>query len=241
MELPLNIPTAAIASRVTWELYEKYMQKEYADIKLLWLATTDPAMIHTSKKLIKTTKDLKGLRVGTAVPQRMAVLRTWGASPANVTTPDFYDTLQKGMIDGVFLNFSGVKDFRLGEQLKYSTAVRGGGITVGAVGMNLRKWNSLPPDIQKIINEITGLNKSVQSGGAWDDNARAGIEYIKKGGNEIYDPPTTEKQLWFNTARPVCDNWVADINKKGLPGKMIYEDAVSLLQKYEKDEASGRK
>ena len=234
MNLPLGISSAETASRIFWELSEKYMKKEYADVKILQLATVDPAHIQTTKKPVKTLADLEGCKIRVGGPEQTEIIRAWGASPINLAVPDIYDAMHKGMIDGTLIGFSSLIDYRLIELVNYTTIVNGVSPTVGWV-MNLQKWNSLPPDIQKIIDELTGLKVSVYQGKIFDEAAQLGMEEAKKKGGQIYKLPPAEMKIWMDKLKPVCDAWVADKEAKGLPGKAIYQDAVSLVEKYSKE------
>ena len=51
---------------------------------------------------------------------------------------------------------------------------------------------------------------------------------------QIYDLPAAERAVWMEKLKPVNEAWIADMEKKGLPGKKVYDEAVSLVQKYSK-------
>jgi TRAP-type transport system periplasmic protein len=232
-ELPINIPSGEMASRACWELFEKYFKQEYQGVKVLQLYVFDPNQINTTKKPVKTFADLKGLRLRASGPVPQAVLRAWGVSPLTIPVPDLYDSMQKGMADGAFLNFSGVEDFKLGDLFKYRTVAHPMSI-LGGIVMNPDSFNKLPADVQKIIDEITGLKISVKQGAVCDNTAKMGLEAARKAGVQIYDLPAAERAIWMEKVKPVNDAWIADTEKKGLPGKKVFEEAVSLVQKYSK-------
>ena len=159
MELPIGVPSGKIGSRVIWELYEKYMKQEYQGVKILQLKTNEPGQIQMGKKLVKSLADMKGLRLRSPGPQQTALLRAWGVSPLQIQVTDLYDALQKGMADGALLPFSAIQDFNLFDVLKCHTVSNSYVMTAG-LAMNLKTWNKLPPDIQKIFDELTGLKIS---------------------------------------------------------------------------------
>ena len=37
---------------------------------------------------------------------------------------------------------------------------------------------------------------------------------------------------WIKASAPIYDEWVADMDKRGLPGKLLLQDARDLLLKY---------
>ena len=163
----------------------------------------------------------------------MQLVRALGGSPLTIPIPELYDALQKGMADGALLPFSAIKDFKLGEVVKHHTVANIFVMTSG-LAMNLNAWNSLSPGDQKIMDELTGLRMAEKSGEAFDRYAATAQEEAKKGGADVYQLPASEKKVWMDKAKPVNETWVADVEKKGLPGNKLFQEAVSLLEKYSK-------
>jgi hypothetical protein len=46
--------------------------------------------------------------------------------------------------------------------------------------------------------------------------------------------PATEVDNWIKASHPLYDEWVADMDKRGLPGKQMLKDAQDLLAKHKK-------
>lgn len=63
--------------------------------------------------------------------------------------PETYDALSKGVVDGAMSPLKAMKGWKLGEVTKYHT-LSPGLPTSGVRGYEQAKWNSLPPDVQKI-------------------------------------------------------------------------------------------
>jgi TRAP-type C4-dicarboxylate transport system substrate-binding protein len=237
LELPIVWPSATIGSRVSWEIYEKYLKKEFSDVKLLAIATTDASHIMTCKKPVKSLADLNGLRLRTGSPRMVDMIRAWGGSPMNVPIFDTYDALQKGMLDGVFTNYSSLGDFKLQEQLNHYTDVGMGAAVITGI-MNLKAWNSLPPDIQKIVDELAGSRQSIRLGGIFDKSSKDALEAGVKRGGKVYTLSNADRAVIAAKNKPIIDAWIANLESKGLPGKKIYEDTIALVEKYSKEEAS---
>jgi TRAP-type C4-dicarboxylate transport system substrate-binding protein len=215
-------------------IFVKYLKQEYPGVKVLSLYTTDPGIILMTKKLVKLPEDLREMRVRSPGPQQTAMLKELGASPLSLPGPEVYDALQRGITEGVLTPTSALKDFRFHEVAKYYT----GGVSLFtipcALVMNLKAWNSLPPDIQQIFDDLAGARLSERIGRSVDQTALLSLEEAKKAGIQIYGLTSEEKKVWVNRVKPVNDKWIADMEAKGLPGKKVYEDAVKLSQKYSK-------
>jgi len=197
------------------------------------LQTSEPGQVHGTKKTVKVLSDFKGMRLRSPGPVQTSVLRALGGSPLTIPIPELYDSLQKGMADGALLPFSAIKDFKLGEVIKHHTIANLYVMTSGLV-MNPNAWNSLSPGDQKIVDELTGIRMAEKSGEAFDRSADAAQEEAKKAGAEIYQLPLAERKAWMERAKPVIDTWIADMEKKGLPGRKVFQEAMSLVEKYSK-------
>ncbi len=233
IELPIGVPSAKVGSRVMWELYDKYLKSEHPGIKLLTLWTHGPGQIHMTKKPVKTLEDIKGLRIRSPGPQQTALLRELGISPLTIPIPELYDSLRRGMADGAVVPFSVVVDFKLFELIKYHTVVNLYVMSMG-LAMNPKTWESLPPDVQKIVEDLSGPRMSEIAGASYDKYDQLGIEAAKKVKSEIYTIPPEENRRWLDKIKPLNDKWVVDMEAKGLPGRKIFEEARQLVEKYSK-------
>jgi TRAP-type C4-dicarboxylate transport system substrate-binding protein len=118
-----------------------------------------PAQIHTTKKAVEVPTDLKGLKMGTVGREMAEFLKAAGAAPImGGAVADTYMNLERGLTDGLINHFPVVLVFRLLPLLKNHTMFgEGSGIggNIDTLIMNLDKFNSFPPDIQKIIEEAS--------------------------------------------------------------------------------------
>jgi TRAP-type C4-dicarboxylate transport system substrate-binding protein len=96
--------------------------------------------------------------------------------------------------------------------------------------MNLKKWNSLPPDIQKILDGVS-TEWIIKHGEAWDASDQEGRKYTLSLGNKVNSLSIQEEDLWANAVRPVIDEYVNGTKKKGLPGKEFVETIYELIGK----------
>jgi TRAP-type C4-dicarboxylate transport system substrate-binding protein len=232
-ELPILWPSGEVGSRVAWEIYEKYLQKEFAEVKVVQFGILDPYNIMTTKKPVRTLANMRGLRLRSGNPRQVEMIRAWGASPINITSFDTYDSLQKGMLDGVFLPYASISDYKLDEQLNHYTSL-GLGAGQSAVVMNLKTWKSLPPDIQKIFDELSGSGVSMKVGAAFDTAAKEGIEKSVRKGQKVYTLSQADRNAFVDKTKPIVDKWLLNAEAKGLPGKQVYQEILALTEKYGK-------
>jgi TRAP-type C4-dicarboxylate transport system substrate-binding protein len=215
-ELPFMITSATKTSVAMWKAYEQFpeFQKEYGKVKLLALFCHPSGGFNTVKKPVRNVEDLKGLKFRTASPHVTEALKIFGAVPVNMPVTETYTALERGVIEGTVLPWEGNFVFKLAELLKYGTETEFYTMSM-MVAMNKRKWQSLPEDVKKVIDETTGLAMSREAGRVFDDtNVPMRNLCIKKGMKSI--------------TMPLRDQWVKDMTSRGLPGQAVLDAAVTL-------------
>ena len=227
--LPLGMPNAKVASMVLYDIYQKYQPAAFAKVKVLTMFTTAPTNI-MSKVPVRTMGDIKGLDLrspGGAVK----ILKAWGANPVGMPMPATVEALQKGVVKGLFSSTEVMKDFKFAESCKYVTLTNTL-IVPFSVVMNLDKWNSLPKDVQMVMDNMrvqqamwTGayMDNHVEEANTWSKNAQ-GVEFIELA--------PAEKAKWDAKLDFVTDGWIKKANDKGLPGDAIVADIKTFTKMY---------
>ena len=99
------------------------------------------------------------------------------------------------------------------------------------VVMNKKKYESLPADIRKIIDENSGLQMAIKAGRAYDQADIPGKKLFEDKGGITYQLPAAEKEKWMKAAMPIKTNWIKDMKTKGLPGQAVLDYAEAQLSK----------
>jgi len=229
--LPVGFPNATVASLALLDIYEKYKPKEFASVKVLTMFTCAPANIY-AKKPVRNLEELKGLEIRASGGAAQA-LGALGATPVGMPQPEVPEALQKGVVQGAASSLEALMDFKYAELCKYVTMLNGP-IYPFAVVMNMAKWNSLPKDVQKVMDDLA-REQSEWTGKYMDDHVKESIAWSKKNYNiEIYDLPKKEMDRWDKLLEPITDKWIEDAEAKDIPGKKIVKDIKKLNKKYSK-------
>lgn len=217
INLPLIFKSATSGSLTTMELYKRYPEwrAEYKDFKFLWTHISALFELHTTKKLVKTLEDLKGMKVIVWLPPARTMAKALGANPVEVTPNDTYLALERGMADGVFCPIAPIRAKKISDAAKYHTMF---GLMANPFwgAMNKKKWDSLPPDLQKLLKDETGVNMSRIFGRTLDEGAARDTVSFKKEGHKFYTLPPAEKQRWINKVQNIHENLMKKLEKKGL-------------------------
>ncbi len=96
MRLPFIAENGEGASAALWKLSSSgYLKNDYKDVKVLWLYVSAPAQIHTTKKLVKSLENLKGMKIRSMGRDVTDVLKLLGAVPVNMSIIDVYTALRR--------------------------------------------------------------------------------------------------------------------------------------------------
>jgi TRAP-type C4-dicarboxylate transport system substrate-binding protein len=235
-ELPFKFPSAHVGVRIMEELYPEYIKAEYekAGVKLAYYSMTNPYFFVATRKPVKTLADLKGMKIRSAGGITADTMKALGAVPVMMPTPEIYESLEKGVIDGCFMSPASAMSYRLYEVGKYLTVLPVATTGVPAA-ISPRAWKKLTPDLQAIVFQVfreAGMNVA---DGYEDETAKAFAEWKKKGGTVI-TLEAKEVQNFRNAVKDVDDKWVANCEKvkKGAQAKQMLQKMETLQLKYDK-------
>jgi TRAP-type transport system periplasmic protein len=214
MELPLGFPSPWIAAHVTLDFFDKFKPKDFDNYQVLMLSNSPINVIQTLSKQVKTLEDVKGLKLrGTG---RLGdIVKALGGTPIPVATPELYDSLKRGVIEGALLPLETLKGFKTGELIKYTTASwKIGSTYCFYVLMNKNKWNSLPADVKKTI---TDFSKEFNGRWAveWNKIDIEGKDYFTQQGGQILPLSDAESAKWIKAVEPVIADYKKDLISKG--------------------------
>ena len=233
VNLPFMVGSAEIGTKVLndAELRSKYLDPEHRGLKMLMLLTHQPGGPHTTKKPIRTLEDFKGLRLRFASPTVRDLVQALGATPVGVPPTEISEQLQKGTIDGTFIDYGGAGiAFRLGGIVKYSTELYAY-VTSFGVGMNEDFWNKLPPDLKTLVmTSVTGKEKEV--GEAWDGLDVPGKKLLMDGGGEAIKLTPAENEKVRKIGAEVSEAKIKELQDKGLPARQVYDMMRTLATKH---------
>lgn len=109
--------------------------------------------ITNSKHPVHTPADLKGIKIRTTPNKaHIEAFRLWGANPVPMAFTELYLALQTGTVDGQENPINNIYANRMYEVQKYMS-LTGHAYTASIMAMNLKKFESLSPDLQKALLE----------------------------------------------------------------------------------------
>jgi TRAP-type transport system periplasmic protein len=237
-ELPFMMSNAEATSKAFWEYVQTVAADEFKDTQVIALQVHGPGVIHTVDKPVKSIADMRGLKLRAPTRQVTKLMGVLGATPVGMPLPQIPDALSKGTITGCVIPWEVVPSVKVNELTKFHAEFdpAGGALytTTFVTAMNKTKYNSLPPDLKKVIDNNSGMAASAQWGKIQQGNDVPGRKSASDRGNTIYTVSAAEAQEFRRKSRTVEVEWVEDMNKKGFDGKKLLDTARSLIEKHSK-------
>ena len=228
VDLPMGYPNGTVATRVANEFAKSVNPKELQDVKVLYVHAHGPGLLHT-KKPVRTLEDLKGMKIR-ATGLSAKVVEALGGVPVAMGQGGTYEALKKGVVEGTMSPMEVLKGWKQGEVIKYTTECYSVGYTTAMfIVMNKAKWNALPADVKKVIDDLSNGWVLVH-GQTWDLTDQEGRNFTKKLGNELISLSDAESARWRNAVEPVIENYISTT-----PNGAAYVSKVrKLIKKYSK-------
>ncbi len=170
---------------------------------------------------IETLEDLEGKKIahgGSMIPWLQAL----GAVGVQSTFTDAYTSIDTGVYQGWAMPADVATTFKVFEVAPYLTKVGFGSFVNGYVTINLDTWNSLPEEVQVILDEVGYEYSQELYRREMEDLSRAyGI--IEDAGGTITEISASERQRWANVLSQagVAQATAAKADANGYPATEI--------------------
>ncbi|MDH3679777.1 MAG: TRAP transporter substrate-binding protein [Acidimicrobiia bacterium] len=228
IEMPFTFTSAQQATDVLWTLYEEFpeFQAEYADVKLLGMWVHDLGDLWIAEGKVESLDDIDGLTLRAPSPVQNAVIEALGGNPVGLPAPELFDSLERGVIDGLFIANSGLSSFNLYEVLESGVECNCY-VAAQFLVMNLDTWNSLSPAQQAAVEEISGRNLSTNAAVVYDGAYDAAAARVVESGIEKVQLSDAELDRWKEATQSVIDDWISS-NSADFPTQEMYDRMLEL-------------
>jgi TRAP-type transport system periplasmic protein len=233
-ELPFMMREAEGASKAVWDYVRLHAPNEFKDVKLLALHTHGGGLFHMVKKPIKQAADLRGAKVRAPTRQTTKMLAALGASPVGMPVPQVPEALSKGVIDGALLPYEVMPAIKAQELTKFHSEPHASQpklhTSVFVFAMNKAKFEALPAELRKVIDQASGFELSAAWGRIFGAAESANRKLVPAQSINVIDAQEIER--WRELTRGVADAWVQEMRAKGVDGAALIEQARALIAKH---------
>jgi len=163
--------------------------------------------IMTTKKVINSIEDLKGLKIRLMEnPAHLDAFRAFGASPLPMAYAELYTALETGTIDGAEAansNYWGKKFYEVAPHWAMVGWMR----LVGPIIMSKKFYDKLPSDLQKIVDDA-GYEIAQIMRGLYIESDEEKLVLLKEWGIKITTP---DRAPFVEAAQVVYDKWAPKV------------------------------
>lgn len=234
LDFPLGYPPGPEATKIANEFYKKFRPKEFDDVKVLFFHAQPGGFLHTKTRPVTKLEEVGGLKLR-CYGSNAKFVGFIGAAPVAMPMSEVYDALSKGVVDGLMSSYEALHGWKTGEHVKYTTENRDTAYSaVFIVAMNKRKFASLPPDIQALIDQMSQeyIEKYAKM---WSDLNIVAKDWLMKRGTKLITLSKAEEARWYKKGTtPLLQAYVKEMNAKGLPGEEAVQFVQDALKRYKK-------
>jgi TRAP-type C4-dicarboxylate transport system substrate-binding protein len=229
-DLPLWVPDDHVTTKLFRELAKKgYFDSDFKDVVLVGLHGNQPYFFGWRDKPVPTLADFRGKKVRAPGGLYPKMLDALGASAVSLPAGEVYTAMEKGIVDGAFVNGSMMWDYQLPEIMKYITMPRCSTFLMG-MAFNKRSWAKLPKEVKAIIQKVS-FEKMVDAAvDAQLESDRKGEKLFDEKGGKRDELPAADVKKMKELYRPIFAAWTKNLEAKGLPAKKLLNDTYSILQ-----------
>lgn len=227
---------AEVASQVAYQLVQEFPLEQFdlEEFKVITVFTAEPGYLQTRNQ-VSTLEDLAGMEI--RVPGESDTMRTLGAVPVGMSQAETGEALQAGIVQGVASSRETLMDLQYARYLNYITDYPLTNVVMLVV-MSRQRWDSLPEDVQQVIDEL-GAEASQYAGRYLDDHVQEAIAWSKENhGLEVVTLSDAEQARWAELLEPLNTQRIEQISAQGLPAEALYERMLELIEQYQEQEVT---
>ena len=223
-ELPLEFSGSCQGTMAYWNLAKPgglLDKKEFAPngVRLLFTIVLPPYQIIT-RKPFSNLKEIEGMKIRASGSAKELVLKKLKAIPVLMPTPDVYESLSRGTIDGVLFPFNSLAPYEIHKLSKTGTIGENFGTFVANWVISEKRFQSLPPAVQQDLSAMG--EQLTKSACAQVEKDEAGdIEKVKAAGVKLTPLSPADKATVATVMQDVAKDWADSLDKRGKSGTEV--------------------
>ncbi|MCC2632423.1 MAG: C4-dicarboxylate transporter [Ramlibacter sp.] len=196
-------------------------KKEFAPngVRLLFTIVLPPYQVIT-RKPFASLKEVEGMKIRASGSAKELLLKKLKAVPVLMPTPEVYESLSRGTIDGVLFPFNSLAPYEIDKLSKTGTIGSNFGSFVANWVISEKRFQSLPPAVQKDLmtmgEELTkSVCKQVEQDEAGD------IAKTKAAGVKLTPLSQADQDTLAKAASEVSTEWAQTLDRRGKTGTEV--------------------
>ena len=223
-ELPLDFSGSCQGTMAYWNLAKPgglLDKKEFAPngVRLLFTIVLPPYQIIT-RKPFTNLKEIEGMKIRASGSAKELVIKKLKAIPVLMPTPDVYESLSRGTIDGVLFPFNSLAPYEIHKLSKTGTIGENFGTFVANWVISEKRFQSLPPAVQQ---DLTAMGEQLTRAACTQvEKDEAGdIEKVKAAGVKLTPLSPADHATVATVMQDVAKDWADSLDKRGKSGTEV--------------------
>jgi TRAP-type transport system periplasmic protein len=215
-----------------------YMKKDFEPYHVL-LVHAHAGALFMSRDPINKVEDFKGMKLRSYSRTNAWILEALGAAPLQVALPELAPMLSKGTVSGSILPYEIAPAVKMQDLTDYFTTLAPPqprlSTAIFTFLMNKKKYESLPPDLKKVIDDNSGAKLAPVAIEIWDRIELDGEKAMRaKSKNKFVSLSAEETAKFKKTVQPVFDRFKKLLDESGDKGEKVLTDVEALIVKHSK-------
>jgi TRAP-type C4-dicarboxylate transport system substrate-binding protein len=223
-ELPLPFTGSCQGTMAYWNLAKPgglIDRKEFAPngVRLLFTLVLPPYQLFTLTPF-SNLKDITGRKIRTTGAAKELTLKRLGTVPIQIPTPDVYEALSRGTIDGMLFPFNSLRPYDLDKIKQYSTVGENFGSFVITYVISTKKWETLTPALQTALGSL-GEELSRSACTKTENDEARDIAQAKKSGLVLIPFKPAESTALRSVLSGVSLDWAKNLDRQRRGGTEV--------------------
>jgi TRAP-type C4-dicarboxylate transport system substrate-binding protein len=229
VEFPFMGNSAEVTSVAFQRVYARHpaFAEEHKGVKVLAVFTHGPGIVFNTKKTVAKVEDMTGMKWRVGGGMVNDITKALGMNATLKPSTESYELLSTGVMDGTLFPAESVEGFKIDKVIKYATTFPGGLYNTSFVFMmNQAKYDAMPADVKKIVDEMSGEFAARMIGRGWDKVDRRGMAFMQAAGVAFTKADAPFVSAVKAKTSGLEDGWIKAAEAKGL------KDAKKVLAEY---------
>ncbi|MBW0103276.1 TRAP transporter substrate-binding protein DctP [Pseudonocardia sp. KRD291] len=195
-------------------------EQEYTpqQLRMLFVGVQPNYEVMTTGAVVTEPSDMAGLQLRSSGGVLDQAVQALGAAPVSIAGPEMYEAMARGTVDGTALPPMSATPYRLDEVATNATSGAPLGSFTLTYAVSDRAWDRLPEDLRGVLAQA-GQETTRHLCTAIEEENRVSRTSLEQGGLRFTELTDSQVRAWQDALAPVREQWVTDMEGRGLPGR----------------------
>ena len=204
------------------------LAEDLTDVHPLLIHVHTGNALHLANGAVENLDDFAGLKIRSPSRTGAWMLDALGAEPVGMPVPALPQALSRGTVDAGLVPFEIAIPLGLADITNASVELHDGarfGTSTFLFAMNKDAYNSLPDDLQQVIDEQSGRAIAAAMGDAWNDIEPVGIQRAVDAGNSVTQLSQDASAAFTAPFNATVLRWVQEAKETGIDADTLLLNA----------------